>query len=115
MRLELDNTLAVIMFTNKLKEDNSLTDEDIGDVVNYIRQIKGVSVAISIKQSPRNEHKFNVSSRSNLDIDVSKVCAIFGGGGHIRAAGCTVSADSPEEAERIIISAFSEEMIKNGR
>ncbi len=35
-------------------------------------------------------HVYKVSMRSNNYVDVSKVAAYFGGGGHIRAAGCTM-------------------------
>ena len=35
-------------------------------------------------------HLFKVSMRSNRYVDVSKVAAFFGGGGHVRAAGCTM-------------------------
>ncbi len=110
MKLYCDGKLSLICFTNKMKEENSLTDEDIGDIVNHIRQIQGVSVAVSIKQSSKDEKKFSVSSRSNNDVDVSRLCAEFGGGGHIRAAGCTVSADSPESAEEKVVSVFSREL-----
>jgi len=111
MKLYCNGKISLISFTNKMKEENSLTDEDIGDIVNHIRQIQGVSVAISIKQSSRDERKFSVSSRSNNDVDVSMLCAEFGGGGHIRAAGCTVIADTPEEAEEKVVRVFSRELV----
>lgn len=110
MKLYSNGKLSVILFTNKMKEENNLTDEDIGDIVNHIRQIQGVSVAVSIKQSSKDETKFSISSRSNNDIDVSALCAEFGGGGHLRAAGCTVIASSPDEAESRVVSVFSREL-----
>jgi len=42
-----------------------------------------------------------------VECDVSAVCASFGGGGHVRAAGCTVEADSVEEAEEMVIGSFA--------
>ena len=53
------------------------------------------------------------STRTNVwklrqDLDCSAVCARFGGGGHKRAAGCTLEADTPEEAFSLIVKAFSE-------
>ena len=115
MKLSADGKLATITFTNKMKEENSLTDEDLGDIVNHIRQIQGVLVAVSIKQSAKDEKRFSVSSRSNSDVDVSQLCASLGGGGHLRAAGCTVNADSPEEAEKMIIPVFLEAVLSYGR
>ena len=88
----------------------TFSSQNIGDIVNHVRQIQGVSVAVSIKQSSKDEKKFSVSSRSNNDVDVSRLCAEFGGGGHIRAAGCTISADSPESAEEKVVSVFSREL-----
>ena len=111
MRLEADGKLAIITFTNQMKAENSLTEEDISDVVNCVRQIDGVQVAVSIKQSSKLEDNYFISSRSNCDIDVAKLCAYFGGGGHTRAAGCTITAKSKEDAENKIISVFSRELI----
>ncbi len=105
-KLFCDGRLAVVLFTKAMKEENNITDEDIGDIVNYIRCIEGVMVAVSIKQSSRNENKYSISSRSNCEKDVSAVCAKIGGGGHIRAAGATLEADSPEEALNKIVELF---------
>ena len=41
--------------------------------------------------------------RSSTAFDVSYVCARFGGGGHKRAAGCSLVAENIEEAERILV------------
>lgn len=115
MKFYCDGRLAVIPFTNEMKESGNVTDEDIGDIVNYIRAIEGVSVAVSLKQSSKDENKFFISSRANEDIDVSAVCAKFGGGGHPRAAGATFTAGTPKEALEICTSLFSEAIEKNGK
>ena len=61
MKLYCNGKLSIILFTNQMKAENSLTDEDIGDIVNHIRQIQGVSVAVSIAVSVTivNFFKFN--------------------------------------------------------
>ena len=96
MELLCDGSLAVIMITNELKAANEIGDEDITDIVNSIRSIEGVYVAVSIKQGTKDPCKFAISSRANCDIDVSKICAVFGGGGHMRASGATVVAQNPQ-------------------
>lgn len=115
MKFYSGGTLAIILFTNEMKKSGGVTDEDTGDIVNYIRAIEGVSVAVSLKQSSKDEHKFFVSSRANEDIDVSAVCAKLGGGGHPRAAGATFTADSPEKALETCVSLFSEAVERNGK
>ena len=119
MQLFYDGALSLIMFTNEMKALNGITDGDIGDIVNTVRSVEGVLVAISLKQQ-RDETKYSLSSRANAEIDVSKVCMAFGGGGHLRAAGATIVASSPEEAIEIVVSEFGEAIeeykkgIKNG-
>ncbi len=68
------------------------TSADMDGIVNQLRLIKGVDVAIFMYQLP--DRKYKVSLRSSTDnIDVSKVCAYFGGGGHKRAAGVTMEGN----------------------
>ena len=115
MELLCGGSLAVILFTNEMKEQNGISDEDISDIVNCIRSIEGVLVAVSIKQSSKNENEYYISSRANVDIDVSKACAVFGGGGHTRAAGCTLTANTPEEAEKMVVDVFAKWVSEYGR
>ena len=52
-------------------------------------QMSPVEVAIFMYQTGASEYK--VSLRSQNIVDVSRVASFFGGGGHVRAAGCTMS------------------------
>ena len=49
---------------------------------------KGVETAIFLYET--GNHEFKVSMRSKSVVDVSAVAKFFGGGGHVRAAGCTM-------------------------
>lgn len=112
MELYCNGRLAVIMFTNEMKEKNSIGDEDITDIVNCIRSIEGVLVAVSLKQGTKDPTKYSVSSRSNCDIDVSRVCVALGGGGHVRASGASVIANSPSEALSKCIPLFEKAVME---
>lgn len=107
MQMFCDGALSLIVFTNKMKEENGISDADIGDIVNSVRSVEGVLVAISLKQNSRDEKKYSLSSRANADIDVSRGCMLLGGGGHTRAAGATVEARSEKEAVDTVVSIFS--------
>lgn len=61
---------------------------DLDGIVSQMRNTKGVEVAIFLYESKVQEYK--VSLRSNSFVDVSAVASYFGGGGHVRAAGCTM-------------------------
>lgn len=106
MNLLCNGSLAVILFTNKMKEENGIVDEDISDIVNCLRSIEGVIVAVSLKQSTKDPSKFFISSRANFDVDVSRVCAELGGGGHPRASGASVVAPDPVLAFNMCIPLF---------
>lgn len=63
--------------------------KDLDGVIDQMRITMGVEVAILIHETGPQTYK--VSMRSNHDIDVSQVAKAYGGGGHVKAAGCTMS------------------------
>lgn len=67
--------------------------------------LETVEVGVFIRQ--KEEHKFKASLRSTGDIDVSAICSKFGGGGHVKAAGCTFET-SIEDAKTQIVKAVGE-------
>ena len=99
--------LAAVLFTTDMLRKEGLTEEDLGGAVDIPRSVSGSAVALTLRQNPADPRKFRLSSRANTDVDCASVCASFGGGGHRRAAGCTIEADTPEEAFRIAVEAFS--------
>ena len=88
-------TATAIPYSAKVELD--LTDEDLGTIIEIPRALDTAEVAFSIRQ-PESRGFFRVSMRSNSDVDVAKICAAFGGGGHIRAAGCSLEAENIEQA-----------------
>ncbi len=98
--------LCYIIFTADMLEQNDLTELDIGGIVDLPRSIEGVEIGVTVKQNRIDRESFRISSRANGNADVSKVCAVFGGAGHVKAAGATMTAKSPGEAEKLIIEEF---------
>ncbi len=105
MELFADGKIAVVTFPYALKVALGLSDDDLGALVDIPRSLSGVEVALCIRQ-PLPEGKFRVSSRSNGEYDVSELCRRFEGGGHAKAAGCTLTAVDMGEAVRRIVSAI---------
>ena len=58
-------------------------------IVEQLRLTDGVECAIFLYETEAQRYK--VSLRSKQKLDVAKIAAFFGGGGHVRAAGCTMS------------------------
>ncbi len=106
MRLFFDGRLGVVDMPIELKRAHGFTDEHLDTLVDVARSLSGVEVAVAIRQ-PGDENIFRVSMRASNDMDVSEVCATFGGGGHKKAAGCTLSCPGGmEEAIRTVTEAF---------
>ncbi len=82
-----DKVIYTIATKNSMKEIG-ITNTDIEGVVEILRDTDSVDVAIFAYEI--EEDRYKLSLRSKSIVDVSKVCASFGGGGHVRAAGCTL-------------------------
>lgn len=81
---------CIVSYVNQSTLDfYNATPTDLEGIVNQLRIIKGVECAIFMYQVGNLEYK--VSLRSCKYVDVSKVASYFGGGGHVRAAGCTMN------------------------
>ena len=106
LRFYENGRLGAVLFTQQMLADAGLTEEEIGNVVDTPRGVEGVLVGISLRQLAADPTQYKVSSRANTEIDCAAVCASFGGGGHVRAAGCTITADDPEEALAQMAEAF---------
>lgn len=106
LQLFADGKIAVITFPYALKAALGLKDEHLESLVDVARSLMGVQIAISIRQ-PATESVFRVSTRSSCDFDVSALCATFGGGGHKKAAGCTITASDMNAAVEQIVSAIN--------
>ena len=69
--------------------------KDMDGIIDELRTTKGIVCAVFMYQMITGQYK--VSLRSNTDkLDVSKVASHFGGGGHVRAAGCSLPGN-PED------------------
>ncbi len=109
MNFHLDGKVAIITFPYDLKKQYGAEDEHLETLIDVARCVKGVQVAAVIKQFSE-ENRFRVSMRSSCDFDVSEICALYGGGGHERAAGCTISSDSILSAEMALVLAVEHKM-----
>ena len=78
---------CVVGYLKKREMDfYSVEGKDLEGIVSQLRLTAGVEVAIFIYEM--QTQLFKVSLRSNGKVDVSKIAVFFGGGGHVRAAGC---------------------------
>jgi phosphoesterase RecJ-like protein len=101
-RLQLTQE-AKVAYTEIHREDYASTGavpQDSEDLVNFTRSVAGVEVGILFMEQPRGGVKVSLRSRSR--VDVARVAAQFGGGGHRLASGATISASLDEVRARIL-------------
>ncbi len=79
--------------------------EDTEGLVAMMRGISGVELAVLLKENGPDNIK--VSFRSKKYVDVAAISARYGGGGHKRAAGCTLHTDL-ETAKKMMLEAAAE-------
>jgi len=84
MQLLNNKKLSVITLTSEDFEMFGADPVHTQGIVSQPVMIPGVEVSVLIKQEP---DKVSVNLRSSGAVDVSKIAARFGGGGHARAAG----------------------------
>ncbi len=94
-----DGKIRTVSATREICEKFGVDVEEIEGLVDIPRRIRGTEIAVAIKE---HEDHVRVSLRSNEYADVSKIATEFGGGGHMRAAGCTIYKSLSEALEDIV-------------
>ncbi|KIL34893.1 exopolyphosphatase [Cohnella kolymensis] len=95
-----DQQIAWLWATSEDLAETGATNEDLEGLVNYPRNIEGVQVGILFKENGQKSVK--VSMRSAGRVNVAAVAQHFGGGGHVRAAGCRLTDPLPEVINQVI-------------
>lgn len=86
--LYMDGKVIVGSVTLEDMNTFEVIKKDLDGIVSELRLVKGVLAAVFIYETEPSV--FKVSLRSNGELDVSRVAGAFGGGGHIKASGCTI-------------------------
>ena len=95
--------IAITALPLSLLDELGATEEDLENITSFLEQLEGVDCAITIRELRTGGCK--LSLRSGPALNVSKVCAQLGGGGHPAAAGCS-TAGSISEARAAILTAL---------
>jgi len=80
-----EGRLGMLMVSSEMLEKARAQWEDSEKFVDYLRHVSGVELAVLVRETGRDIYKF--SMRSNRKVNVAQLAAMFGGGGHARAAG----------------------------
>jgi phosphoesterase RecJ-like protein len=108
MRVEMQGKLAWAKVTRRmLREANAVMAESEG-IIDTLNSIAGLELAIMFKEVQSDLTKISVRSRGM--VDAAAMCATFGGGGHIRAAGAEVERPM-DEAVKVVLAVAKEAIL----
>ena len=99
LRIVCDGKLALITADQEAFQRAEAGPEDTEETVNIPRSIAGVQAVVYFKQW--EPEVVRISLRARGAVDVRKIAASFGGGGHPNAAGCTVTGPLAEVEEKV--------------
>ncbi len=98
-----EDRIALALVTGDMFSQTHTNPEHVEGFVEYLREIDSVEVACLLRELTRGRYK--VSMRSKDNVDVASVARTLGGGGHRKAAGCTLEGDL-DTVKNILIGAF---------
>ncbi|MDD5043785.1 MAG: bifunctional oligoribonuclease/PAP phosphatase NrnA [Patescibacteria group bacterium] len=90
------NGLAVTFVTRRDIEENSIDEEAVSGISNFLNNLSGVKAAMFIKEELGGQLRINLRT-SHDDVDVSRLAKFFGGGGHKKAAGFAIKGSLKEK------------------
>jgi len=107
LELYLDGKVGVVEVTNELMQKTGAVKDDTDGLVNMVRKLATVEVAIMLREE---EEGIKISLRSKNYVDVSKIAVKYGGGGHIRASGATITNKTFKEIKEMLINDIKGEL-----
>ena len=99
-KLHLDGKCISSIITAEEMREYNVLPKHLDGIVSQLRVTKDVEAAVFLYQT--DEENYKVSTRSASYVDVAKIAAKYGGGGHVRAAGFSVAGDPEKRLNEII-------------
>lgn len=110
LSLDKEGRIAWMSISREVLLSSGCLVEDCDGIIDYTKSLQGVEVGILFKEV--NPGEIKVSFRSKNYLDVNQLAACFGGGGHERAAGCTIKG-SLKDVETLVVKATEDLLAKN--
>jgi phosphoesterase RecJ-like protein len=101
--LQFDRTgkIAWMVADDRMLRKHGAEASDLDGFVNYVKNIESVEVGIFFYHTDNGETKVGFRSKT---VDIASVAYSLGGGGHSRAAGCTLRGEPGEVINKVIQS-----------
>lgn len=97
---ERNDKIAYTVVYKKDMEKFAVGDDATDGIAETLRAITSTEVSFVVKEA--NDPKICKISMRSKNIDLAKICSVFGGGGHKNAAGCTIKLPVEESIKRLL-------------
>ncbi len=98
-----DGKICTVGISKKIMDEIGCIYEDVEGLSGFPRSIEGVEIGLLLKEWKDGLYK--ISIRTNSYVDATHLASKFGGGGHIRASGCTIEGNLESVTEKIVNAA----------
>lgn len=99
-RLHLEGRCISSVITEEEMREYDVLPKHLDGIVSQLRVTKDVEVAVFLYET--GDGTFKVSTRSKETVDVARIAVKYGGGGHVRAAGFSMSGDADAIVDAIV-------------
>ena len=100
LQMYYDNRLAIIFVTQDMIKKSGAREDELEGIASIPREIEGVYVGVLCREKP--DGSIRVSLRTTEQVDAAEIAKCFQGGGHKRAAGCTINDTVANARDRIV-------------
>lgn len=101
---------VIVFITKEIMEKTKAKKEDYMSVAYIAACVDTAYISITARQE--EEFLYKISVRTKGDLDASRFCRIFGGGGHKKAAGCSMVGDLDSVRNKILETLKKEDLLK---
>ncbi len=99
MRSYFNGKCMIICITLEFLQTYEIDQAELDGLAGFPLQVEGAEVGITLKE--RETNVFKISMRSADCLDVAAICQQFGGGGHVKAAGCLIEGTAEEVIQKL--------------
>lgn len=100
-----EGKIVFATITQEMLRASGATEDDLDDISGLAGKAEGGILSVTVRE--QRDGSSRMSLRSSPEVDCSEICAVFGGGGHAMAAGCTIQS-TPEKAKQMLLDVINE-------
>lgn len=104
-KFSCDSRVASFVLTKKEIASLKTLPEDTEGIIDHLRSVEGVEVAIFFEELCNNQVRISVRAKSDF-FNASDFCQQYGGGGHRMAAGATLEGSAEEIEKKVLRELF---------